>query len=177
VDAEYSIRLVLNGHRPNQSEPAHPALYIDGKLVQEFEVDATELEGQIVETWTRVTAGEHLLSATYLRNYHGLPPAHGGPELSKRPPDALITVRGKLTEKDIEVLRKYGTKIKTDSVERRVDNRYEAIDIGGPFNQVTTPSPESLRRIYVAGMPPAGMRRLARARFSPVSRAVPSAGR
>jgi cytochrome c551/c552 len=151
VDAEYSFRLVLNGHRPNQSEPAHPALFIDGKLARESEVDATDLEGQIVEFRTRVTAGEHLLSATYLRNYHGLPPAYGGPEPSKRPPEALITTRGKLTEKDIEVLRKYGTKIKTDSIERRVDNRYEAIDIGGPFNQVTAPSPESLRRLYVCG--------------------------
>ena len=154
VDAEYSFRLVLNGHRPNQSEPAHPALFIDGKLAREFEVDATDLEGQTVEFRTRVTAGEHLLSATYLRNYHGLPPAYGGPEPSKRPPEALITTRGKLTEKDIEVLRKYGTKIKTDSVERRVDNRYEAIDIGGPFNQVTGPSPESLRRVYVCGHAP-----------------------
>jgi hypothetical protein len=27
VDAEYSFRLVLNGHRPNQSEPARPAFF------------------------------------------------------------------------------------------------------------------------------------------------------
>ena len=78
VDAEYSFRLVLNGHRPNQSEPAHPALFIDGKLIQQFEVDATDLEGQIVECRARVTAGEHLLSETYLRNYHGLPPSYQG---------------------------------------------------------------------------------------------------
>jgi hypothetical protein len=154
VDAEYSFRLVLNGHRPNQSEPAHPALFIDGKMVREFEVDATDLEGQIVELRTRVSAGEHLLSATYLRNYHGLPPSYGGPEPSTRPPEALITTRGKLTEKDIETLRKYGTRIKTDSVERRVDNRYESIDVGGPFNQVTSPAPESLRRIFVCGHAP-----------------------
>src|SRR5206468_7670055 len=48
VDAEYSFRLVLNGHRPNQSEPARPALFMDGKLIHEAEVDATDLEGQIV---------------------------------------------------------------------------------------------------------------------------------
>jgi hypothetical protein len=151
VDAEYSFRLVLNGHRPNQSEPAHPALFIDGKLIQEFEVDATDLEGQIVECRTRVTAGEHLLSETYLRNYHGLPPKYNGPEPSKRPPEPLINPRGQLTAKDIETLRKYGTRIKTDTVETRVDNRFEAIDVGGPFNQVTGPSPESIRRIYVCG--------------------------
>ena len=97
-------------------------------------MDATDLEGQIVEVRTRVTAGEHLLSASYLRNYHGLPPSYKGPEPSKRPPEPLITPRGKLTEKDIETLRKFGTKIKTDRVETRVDNRYESIDVGGPFN-------------------------------------------
>src|SRR4029077_13738513 len=154
VDAEYSFRLVLNGHRPNQSEPAHPALFIDGKLIREFEVDATDLEGQIVECRTRVTAGEHLLSETYLRNYQGLPPKYQGPEPSKRPPEPLINPRGQLTAKDIETLRKYGTKIKTDAVETRVDNRFEAIDVGGPFNQATGPSPESIRRIYLCGHAP-----------------------
>ncbi len=152
VDAEYSFRLVLNGHRPNQSEPAHPALFIDGKLIQSFEVDATDLEGQVVECRARVTAGEHLLSETYLRNYHGLPPSYHGPEPSQRPEVALITgTRGKLTEQDIETLRKYGTRIKTDSVEKRLDNRYESIDVGGPFNQATGPSPESLRKVYACG--------------------------
>jgi uncharacterized protein DUF1592/uncharacterized protein DUF1588/uncharacterized protein DUF1587/uncharacterized protein DUF1595/uncharacterized protein DUF1585/cytochrome c len=154
VDAEYSFRLVLNGHRPNQSEPAHPAFFIDGKLAHEFEVDATDLEGQVVEFRTRVTAGEHLLEATYLRPYHGLPPSYNGPEPSKRPPEPLINPRGKLSEKDIETLRKYGTRIKTDAIEKRVDNRFESLDVGGPFNQVTAPSAESLRRIFVCGHAP-----------------------
>lgn len=154
VDGEYSFRLVLNGHRPNQSEPVQPALYIDGKLVHEWEVDATDLEGQIVEVRSRVTAGEHLLSTTYHRNYHGLPPSYNGPEPSKRPPAPLISARGKLTEKDIETLRKYGTKIKTDSVETRVDNRWESIDIGGPFTQDVRPSPESLSKVFVCGHAP-----------------------
>src|SRR4029077_14307163 len=56
--------------------------------------------------------------------------------------------------KDIETLRKYGTRIKTDAIETRVDNRFEAIDVGGPFNQATGPSPESIRRIYVCGHAP-----------------------
>ena len=151
VDAEYSFRLVLNGHRPNQSEPVHPAFFIDGKLIQEFEVDATDLEGQMVELRTRVAAGEHLLSASYLKTYHGLPPSYNGPEPSKRPPGALISARGKLSEKDIETMRKFGTKIKTDAIETRVDNRFESLDVGGPFNQVTAASPASLRKIYVCG--------------------------
>ena len=150
-DGEYDIRLTLNGHRPNQSEPVHPALFVDGKLFREFEVDATDLEGQTVECRVPITAGEHLISATYLRNYHGLPPSYNGPEPSRRPPEPLISVRGKLTEKDIETLRKYGTKIKTDSVETRIDNRFESIDIAGPFNQRIGPSQVSLSRIYICG--------------------------
>jgi hypothetical protein len=150
VDAEYSFRIVLNGHRPNQSEAVHPALFIDGKLIHQFEVDATDLEGQVVECRTKISAGEHLLSASYLRVYEGLPRSYGGPKPSERPEVALLSsARGALTEKDIETLRKYGTRIKTDAIEKRVDNRFESIDVGGPFNQVTAPSPESLRKVYV----------------------------
>ncbi|MFN0103451.1 MAG: DUF1592 domain-containing protein [Bryobacteraceae bacterium] len=149
VDGEYSFRIVLNGHRPNQSEAATPAFWIDGRKIQDWVVDATDLEGQIVEVRATVTAGEHLLSASYLRNYHGLPPKYNGPEPSKRPPEPLITVRGKLTEKDIEILRKYGTKIKTDRIETRVDNRFESLDVGGPFTQREGPPAESVRRVFV----------------------------
>lgn len=149
VDGEYNFRIVLNGHRPNQSEPATPAFWIDGKMIKEWTVDATDLEGQIVEVRAHVKAGEHLLSSTYLRNFHGLPPKYNGPAPSQRPPEPLITVRGKLTEKDIEILRKYGTKIKTDRIETRLDNRFESLDVGGPFTQATGPNAESTRRIFV----------------------------
>ncbi len=149
VDGEYSFRIVLNGHRPNQSEAATPAFWIDGKKIQEWEMDATDLEGQIVEVRAKVTAGEHLLSSTYLKNLHGLPPKYNGPMPSQRPPEPLITARGKLTEKDIETLRKYGTKIKTDRIETRLDNRFESLDVGGPFTQPGGPPPESLQRVFV----------------------------
>ena len=46
VDGEYRFHVVLNGHRPNQSEPAHVAFWVDGKMVDQGEVDATDLEGQ-----------------------------------------------------------------------------------------------------------------------------------
>ena len=58
--------------------------------------------------------------------------------------------RGKLTEQDIALLRKYGTKIKTDRVEVRVDNRTESIDVGGPFNQTIRPFAGKPRRILRA---------------------------
>ena len=156
VDGEYRFRIVLNGHRPNQSEPAHPALFVDGVLAKEFEVDATDLEGQFVETRLKVTAGERLLSVAYLKVFHGLPPQYQGPEPSQRDPQALLSnnARGKLTQKDIEVLRKLGTKIKTDGVETRVDNRFESIDVGGPFKQRTAPLQNSLNQVFVCGHGP-----------------------
>jgi len=154
VDAVYSLRLVLNGHRPNQSMPAHVGFWIDGKLIQEIEVDATDLEGQVREVRTRVTAGEHLLSASYIKQFHGLPASYNGPEPSTRPPVPLISAHGALSQKDIETLRKYGTTIKTDAIETRIDNRFESIDVGGPFEQTMGPSAESLRRIFVCGRAP-----------------------
>jgi len=147
VDAEYNFRLVLNGHRPNQSEPVNPAFWIDGVKINDWMVDATDLEGQIVEVRAPVKAGEHLLSMSYLRNYHGLPASYNGPEPSTRKAEPLIGTRGKLTEKDIETLRKYGTKIKTDRIETRIDNRWESLDIGGPFKQTGGPA----KGIFVCG--------------------------
>lgn len=151
VDGVYSFRLVLNGHRPNQSEAVTVAFWIDGKKIQEFVVDATDLEGQICELRSRVTAVEHLLSASYLRLYEGLPESYHGPNPSKRPPEPLISARGKLSDKDIETLRKFGTKIKTDRIDVRVDNRFESMDIGGPFEQETGPAADSLKQIFVCG--------------------------
>ena len=151
VDATYSLRLVLNGHRPNQSMPAHVGFWIDGKLIQEIEVDATDLEGQVREVRAKVTAGEHLLSASYIKQFHGLPPSYKGPEPSTRPPVPLISAKGPLSQKDIETLRKYGTTIKTDAIETRIDNRFESIDVGGPFEQTMGPAAESIRRIFVCG--------------------------
>jgi hypothetical protein len=149
VDATYSFRVVLNGHRPNQSMPAQFAFWIDGKMIQEIDVDATDLEGQVREIRAKVTTGEHLLSASYLKQFHGLPPSYGGPEPSTRPPVPLINARGALTQQDIETLRKYGTTIKTDAIETRIDNRFESLDVGGPFDQVKGPSPAAIARIFV----------------------------
>ena len=150
VDGEYSFRLVMNGHRPDQTMPVTPAFYIDSKLIQSFEYDGTDLEGQVIEVRAKMTAGEHLLSATYLKNYHGLPPKYNGPEPSQRKDFMKLSgARGKLTPADEELLKKYGTKIKLDRVEVRVDNRYESIDIGGPFTQAEGPSVASQRAVFV----------------------------
>ncbi len=153
VDGEYSFRLVLNGHRPQGSDPVTPALFIDGKLVKSWTEEGEDLEGRICEVRTQVKAGEHLVSASYLNLYEGLPPKYGGPKPSN-PQDVptLSSPKGELTAKDIELLRKYGTKLKTDRAEVRVDNRYESIDVGGPFTQTMGPSVLSTQRIFVCGL-------------------------
>ena len=125
----------------------------------------------------RVTAGEHLLSETYIKTYHGLPPSYNGPEPSKRPPEPLISARGKLTEKDIETLRKYGTRIKTDAIETRVDNRFESLDIGGPFNQGRLLRLRACARFSCADTLPGNTRMLVRRPSSPTSHAAHFAGR
>jgi hypothetical protein len=130
--------------------PANPALYIDGKFIGDGEVDATDLEGQSILVRTNVTAGEHLLSTTYLNVYSGLPASYGGPEPSTREAIRLTSGRGNaLNEADLETLRKYGTRIKTDRSESRIDPRFESIDVGGPFTQTTEPSAASLSKVFV----------------------------
>jgi hypothetical protein len=157
VDAEYLIRMTLNGHRPNDSEDANPALYIDGKFIRDWKVEATDLEGQIVEVRVRLGEGEHLISATYLKNYEGLPPRYGGPNPSQRAPLPPITSSNnqtprlgkKMTQAEIEFFRKYGTRVKTDRVDSRIDNRYESIDIGGPYEQKLGPDPVAKAKVFV----------------------------
>jgi len=152
VEGTYSFRIVANGHRPDRSMPVHIGFWIDGKLTQQFEIDATDLEGQNREVRAQVTAGEHLLSVSYLNEYSGLPPSYGGPDPSTRPPTpTLSSPHGKLTPEDIEILRKLGTTVKTDSIETRIDNRFESIDVGGPFEQVTGPSLASQKFVYTCG--------------------------
>jgi len=119
-------------------------------LTGQGEVDATDLEGQSIEVRAHVTAGDHLLSTTYLNMYSGLPSSYGGPKPSTREAIKLTSERGKpLNEADLELLRKYGTRIKTDRVETRIDPRFESIDVGGPFTQTTKPSAESLSKVFV----------------------------
>ncbi|MDE3194831.1 MAG: DUF1587 domain-containing protein [Acidobacteriota bacterium] len=77
VDGVYSFKVVFNGHRPNQSMPVHAGVWIDGKLIRELEVDATDLEGQNQEFRASVKAGDRLVSCSYLREYDGLPASYG----------------------------------------------------------------------------------------------------
>ena len=118
ADGEYMIRFVLGGNRPPGSEAIHLALWIDGQKVQEttfdpediatFSREAQELGGLKPEFHVRVSAGEHFLSASFLRLYDGLPPSYNGENPSKRPKPKPPVFRAApdLTPKEVEDLRK-----------------------------------------------------------------------
>ena len=158
VDATYSFPLVLNGHRPNQSMPAQVGFWIDGKLIQEIEVDATDLEGQVREIRTKVTAGRASAFGFLSEAVSRLAAELWRPGTFDASAVPLISAHGPFSQQDIETLRRYGTTIKTDAIETRIDNRFESIDVGGPFEQTTGPSPESIPRIFVCAKRPADRR-------------------
>jgi cytochrome c553 len=89
VEGDYDIAGLLRGARPVGSEPLQVAFWIDGKQVSElsYPIPSTgEVSGQRKQFRTHVTAGEHWLSASFLRIYEGLPVAFHGPNPSKLPP-------------------------------------------------------------------------------------------
>ncbi len=84
VDAEYVVRLITSGRRPQGSMPMRFALWLDGTRVGEQELDPSlgagfepgeqELSGRRVEFRLKLKAGEHWIAGTPLRLYEGLPP-------------------------------------------------------------------------------------------------------
>ena len=88
VEGDYDIAGLLRGARPVGSEPLQVAFWIDGKQVSElsYPIPSTgEVSGQRKQFRTHVAAGEHWLSASFLRIYEGLPVAFHGPNPSKLP--------------------------------------------------------------------------------------------
>jgi hypothetical protein len=133
VDAEYEIAGLLRGTRPNGSEDIPVAFWIDGKQVQVIPYPVPpggEVSGQRRQFRIRVSAGEHWLSASVLRLYEGLPPVYAGPNPSKKPQTATPRRNNNLPSQATTAFF--------------VSN----LDITGPFDQSTGPSPESRQKIY-----------------------------
>jgi hypothetical protein len=85
ADGEYQIRIAGAGFRPNGSDPGQMTLWLDGKLIQTFQVDVG-VEGSGFERrpdhWdvrVNITAGPHELVAAFPRQFDGLPVNFGGP--------------------------------------------------------------------------------------------------
>jgi hypothetical protein len=89
AEGDYEIAGLLRGNRPAGSEPLQIAFWIDGKQAQvlPYPIPATgEVSGVRNQFRVHVTAGEHMMSASALRIYEGLPVSFKGPNPSKLPP-------------------------------------------------------------------------------------------
>lgn len=88
---EYLIRVRADGAKPPGSEPQMLDLYLDGNVIQSFEVPnkvtaTNERLPVFMEIRVNVNAGPHQLIAAFPRLFEGLPPAFNGPNPSKLPP-------------------------------------------------------------------------------------------
>jgi mono/diheme cytochrome c family protein len=163
VDGEYVVRVVLGGLRPAASEPISVALWVDERLVQtathdqeraaSFADDRQDFGGQALQLRVRLTAGDHWLSVAIPRIYEGLPARLGGPNPSSRveqprefkPPADATPERIAVLRKRFEDAQAEVAKIPLNGV------RVSAVEVGGPYEQVSGPSNASLEKIYTCG--------------------------
>jgi mono/diheme cytochrome c family protein len=163
VDAEYVVRIGLGGQRPAGSDPITVTLWVDDREsasltfdpehAARFDDDRQDFGGQTTQFRLKLPAGDHELALAIPRIYEGLPASLGGPNPSKRPevaraftppkdasPEKIAQARKRFEETEAEL-----QKIPLNGV------RVSSVDIGGPYSQVTGPSPASARRIYTCG--------------------------
>jgi hypothetical protein len=165
VDGDYLLRVTLGGLRPKGSDAISVVLWVDEREMQtvthdqedaaSFNDDRQDFGGQAVQFRVRLAAGDRWLSVAIPRIYEGLPARYGGPNPSARAvaPREFKPPAGAPPER-IELLRK-----RFDEAQAELDKitlngvRINTVDIGGPYEHVTGPSPESVKKIYVCGHP------------------------
>jgi len=159
VDAEYVVRLITSGRRPQGSMPMRFGLWIDGARVSDQELDPSlgagfepgeqELSGRRVEFRLKLKAGEHWIAGTPLFLYEGMPASFGGPAPSTLPPPPKpeFKPRPGMTPEQIEFAKK---RFEARLTERMVINtpRVGGIEIIGPYGADAQPSAASRARIY-----------------------------
>ena len=163
VDADYVVRVSLGGLRPAGSEPVTLALWVNDREAQShvldpdqrarFDDDRQDFGGQTMEFRIRLPAGDHRLAVAIPRIFEGLPARYGGPNPSKRP-DVVKTFRpqpGATPERIAQQKARFEqtqaelAKIPLNGV------RVSAVDIGGPYAQVTGQAAASAARLYTCG--------------------------
>lgn len=160
-DGKYKIRVAIEGRRPGGSEPVQLGVWVDGKLVKTLEIDAPndgnsiDLFGAQAEFETELTAGDHWIAGSFIRMFEGLPPGYEGPNPSKRPippgPDIkrFMKIPAGATDAQMADIRK-----RAEERMRLIQvpaNRVwiHFIEAMGPYEQVTAPSVESRKKIFV----------------------------
>ena len=164
VEGDYVIRVFLGGVRPANSDPISLALWVDdvqtATLVHDpqksatFADDRQDFGGQTTEFRVRLPAGERRLAVSIPRIYEGLPARYGGPAPSLRPdpPRKEFTPPPGATPERIATLRKRFDDTEAELQKIPVNGvRVSAVEVGGPYAQVTGPSRRSAERIYTCG--------------------------
>ncbi|MFN0124804.1 MAG: DUF1592 domain-containing protein [Blastocatellia bacterium] len=161
---EYQFRVRADGAKPPGSDPQTLDLYINGRVVQSFEVPnkltaTNERLPVFMEIRLPVTAGKHELIAAFPRLFEGLPPAFNGPHPTTRPqpppPDPARFFQPlpanptpeqiKAREAQIERFRSRKPTFEGMAIAE--------LEINGPFTPVRGPSAAALKKLYVCGHP------------------------
>ena len=169
ADGEYMVRVGLGGLRPAGSAPIDVTLWADERQMASlpfdaersarFDDDRQDFGGQALQFRVRLSIGDHHLAVAIPRIYEGLPARYGGPNPSPRPepaPKAFKLPAGASAERIAQMRKAFDEreaelkKIPLNGV------RISTVDVGGPYAQVTGPSQESTRLIYVCGHPSGG---------------------
>jgi Protein of unknown function (DUF1592)/Protein of unknown function (DUF1588)/Protein of unknown function (DUF1587)/Protein of unknown function (DUF1585)/Protein of unknown function (DUF1595)/Planctomycete cytochrome C len=140
AEGDYEFRVSPEGNRPRPSEPFQVAIWIDGKTVQTVRFEATAnptgMEGLDQTAMVHAPAGEHWVAVSALRLFDGLPARYGGLSPTPQPEPAVQSGSG-------------GGRGNRPPRITDVSFRVNFIEISGPFQSNTKPSPESLARIFV----------------------------
>ena len=163
VTAEYIVRVSLGGVRPAHSEPIELTVWVDEQQVASkvydpesaasFDRDRQDFGGQTTEFRLPLAAGEHSLAVAIPRIFEGLPPRYDGPNPSRRPdlPRTFTPPAGASAERLAQALKRF------DEAEVELQKmplngaRVTALDVGGPYAQVTGPAGASLAAVYSCG--------------------------
>jgi hypothetical protein len=157
ADGEYTVRVAIEGRRPQGSDAAQIAVWLDGQQVQVLPMTGPEDRGGIdlfgsqAEFKMHIPAGDHWVAASVLKIYEGLPTSYGGPNPSKRPPPPppdpmrFVKIPEGATPEKIEELKRQAlarlAKFKVPA--NRIWVHY--VEAVGPYNQKLGPSIEAQR--------------------------------
>jgi hypothetical protein len=165
ADGEYVIRATPTGSRaPGSDKLVQMAVWLDNqqagqaplKPLAEGPGYPDEYGGLTQEFRIRVTAGEHRLDLTALRQFEGMQAKFGGPDPSKLPPPPLpdLTIlKPPPGSPPDEVVAFYTRQARglMQSIERSGPIGVGSVDIAGPYNEPKEASEESLKKIYSCG--------------------------
>lgn len=165
VDGDYVFEIVGAGNRPEASDPGAVTFWIDGELVQTFEVNAVAMSGferrpDLWEVRAHLDAGPHDIAAAFPRQFEGLPPRFGGPnptslpqpplsDPNQRPPLPPDTPPWKVEERRLSIEL---------ALEQLANPTFAGLavtelDITGPHDARQGPTAESMAAIYTCGHP------------------------